>query len=90
FSIYDILDTETTSPPDSIYGSFDLIYCSNLFIYYKAKVRNQIVQKLIKNLAGGGMIITGSSEREILAKYKLHAVYPPAAIFQYKRAQSNQ
>ncbi len=90
FSTYDILDMETTSPPDSIYGSFDLIYCSNLFIYYKAKVRNQIVQKLIKNLAGEGMIITGNSEREILAKYKLHAVCPPAAIFQYKKSRSNQ
>jgi len=90
FSTYDILDTETTSPPDSIYGSFDLIYCSNLFIYYKAKVRSQIVQKLIKNLTEGGMIMTGNSEREILAKYKLHAVCPPAAIFQHKKSRSAQ
>jgi len=90
FSTYDILDTKTISPPDSIYGSFDLIYCSNLFIYYNAKIRNQIVQKLIKNLTGGGMIMTGNSEREILAKYKLHAVCPPAAIFQYKKPRSIQ
>lgn len=90
FSIYDILDTKTISPPDSIYGSFDLIYCSNLFIYYNAKIRNKIVQKLIKNLTSGGMIMTGTSEREILAKYKLHAVCPPAAIFQYKKSRSIQ
>ncbi|GMT44875.1 MAG: hypothetical protein IEMM0006_0707 [bacterium] len=82
FSTYDILDTKTISPPDSIYGSFDLIYCSNLFIYYNAKIRNQIVQKLKKNLTNGGLLITGDSEGEILAKYKLHAVCPPAAIFQ--------
>ena len=82
FSIYDILDTKTISPPDSIYGSFDLIYCSNLFIYYNAKIRNQIVQKIEKNLANGGLLITGDSEGDILAKYKLHAVCPPAAIFQ--------
>ncbi len=82
FSTYDILDTKTISPPDSIYGSFDLIYCSNLFIYYNAKIRDQIVQKIEKNLASGGLLITGDSEGEILAKYKLHAVCPPAAIFQ--------
>jgi len=84
FSTYDILDTETISPPDSIYGSFDLIYCSNLFIYYNAKIRNKIVQKLKKNLISGGLLITGNSEKEILAKYKLHAICPPAAIFKYK------
>ncbi len=82
FSTYDILDTKTISPPDSIYGSFDLIYCSNLFIYYNTKIRNKIVQKLIKNLTNGGLLITGDSEGEILTKYKLHAVCPPAAIFQ--------
>ncbi len=82
FSIYDILDTKTISPPNSIYGSFDLIYCSNLFIYYNAKIRSQIVQKLKKNLTSGGLLVTGDSEKEILAKHKLYAVCPPAAIFQ--------
>lgn len=82
FSIYDILDTKTISPPNSIYGSFDLIYCSNLFIYYNTEIRNQIVQKLKRNMAKGGLLITGNSEREIVAKQKLHAVCPPAAIFQ--------
>jgi len=83
FSTYDILDTKTISPPDSIYGSFDLIYCSNLFIYYNAKIRSRIVQKLKKNLTNGGLIITDDSEREVLEN-KLHGVCPPAAIFQYK------
>ena len=90
FSTYDILDTKTISPPDSIYGSFDLIYCSNLFIYYNAKIRNRIAQKLKKNLANGGVIITDSSEREVLKKYKMYAVYPPAAIFQYRKPESIQ
>jgi chemotaxis methyl-accepting protein methylase len=82
FSIYDILDTKTISPPDSIYGSFDLIYCSNLFIYYNAQTRSRIVQKLKKNLTVGGLLVCDNSEKEILARHKLHAVYPPAAIFQ--------
>ncbi len=90
FSTYDILDTKTNSPPDSIYGSFDLIYCSNLFIYYNAKVRSRIVQKLKKNLANGGLIMTDGSEKEVLEKYKLHEVCPPAAIFQYKKPVSIQ
>lgn len=90
FSVYDILDAKTISPPNSIYGSFDLIYCSNLFIYYNAKIRNQIVQKLIKNLTRDGMIITGNSEREIFTKYKLYTVCPPAAIFQHTKSRNTQ
>ncbi len=90
FSTYDILDRKTISPPDSIYGSFDLIYCSNLFIYYNAKIKNQIVQKLKKNLTNGGLLMTGDSEGEILAKFKLHAVCPPAAIFQKETTREYQ
>ncbi len=86
FSVYDIMDTKTISPPNSIYGSFDLIYCSNLFIYYNAKTRSKIIQKLKKNLSNDGLLITGNSEREIPEKYKLHAVCPPAAIFQHKKS----
>lgn len=90
FSTYDLLDTKTISPPDSIFGTFDLIYCSNLFIYYNAEIRNQIVQKLKKNLAKGGLLITGNSEREIIARQKLHAICPPAAIFQKETTPEHQ
>jgi len=90
FSTYDILDTKTISPPDSIYGSFDLIYCSNLLIYYNTRTRNKIVQKLKKNLTNDGLLMTGNSEAEILAKFKLHAVYPPAAIFQKETTSERQ
>ena len=84
FSIYDMLDSKTISPPESIYGSFDLIYCSNLLIYYNTKTRDQIIQKLLKNLDKDGLLITGESEREMFTAYNLHAGYYPAAIFQKK------
>lgn len=81
FSIYDLTDPKTTSLPNSIFGSFDLIYCSNLLIYYNAKTRDLIIQKLIKSLAKGGLLITGESEREMFSDYNLQTVCPPAAIF---------
>ncbi len=84
FSSYDLLDKGTISPPESIFGSFDLIFCSNLFIYYNATVRSQIIQKLKRNLTNDGFLITGDSEREILAQHKLYATCAPAAIFQNK------
>ncbi len=82
FFTYDLLDTKTISPPASIFGTFDLIYCSNFFIYYNHDIRNQIVKKLIKNIAKGGLLITGNAEREIVERQKLHAICPPAAIYQ--------
>ncbi len=87
FFTYDILDLDTVSPPNSIYGSFDLIYCSNLFIYYNSKMRNRIIQKLKMNMTSNGILITGHSERDILEKGGLHAVCSPAAIFQQEKTQ---
>jgi len=84
FFTYDLLNAQTTSPPESIYGSFDLIYCSNLFIYYNISIRKKIIQKLNNNLVDGGLLITGDSERDILvlADDNLHEICPPASIFQ--------
>jgi len=82
FFAYDILDTNTISPPDSIYGSFDLIYCSNVLIYYNPEIRNRIIQKLLKNLDENGFLITGESERELFSEYSLHAVCRMAPVFQ--------
>lgn len=87
FFVYDILDSNTISPPESIYGSFDLIYCSNLLIYYNPETRNRIIQKLLNNLDENGFLITGESEREMFSEYNLHAVCRPAPVFQARSTQ---
>ncbi len=81
FFTYDLLSTQTTSPPESIFGSFDLIYCSNLFIYYNDRNRKKIINKLLKNLENGGLLITGDSEKEVVSGTLLNSIFPPAPIF---------
>lgn len=34
FSFYDLLDKETSAPPVSIFGGFDIIMCCNVLFYY--------------------------------------------------------
>lgn len=87
FSCFDLLSQQGDSPPASIYGDFDLIFCSNVLFYYKPEVRTRILQKLVHNLSPGGYLITGEVEREILKRHKLKEVFPNSAIFQYSKEQ---
>ncbi len=82
FFTYDLLNAETTSPPESIFGSFDMIYCSNLFIYYNSENRGKIIQKLFSNLVEQGLFITGDTEKEMVSHAGLQEISPPAPIFQ--------
>ncbi len=82
FSAYDLLDKRSSSPQASIYGGFDLILCCNLLLYYKAQDRRSILDKLCGTLSPGGYLVTGGSEREIVAGHAgLGAVAAPAAVF---------
>ncbi len=89
FSAYDLLDPETQSPPESIFGHFDLIICSNLLMYYNAVFQNNIIQKLIQAMAAGGYLITGESERNLPEKHPvLHSFSTTDPIF-VKKARSS-
>ncbi len=70
-------------PVAAIYGDFDLVLCCNLLFYYRPEVRQRILDKIVRALRPGGYCVTGAAEREIVARQTgLHAVAPPAAIFQ--------
>ena len=82
FSLYDLLDGGTTSPPACIYGNFDLVLCSNVLLYYRPEVLRLILNKLWRSLAPGGYLITGETERQIVASVDgFRAVTSPAAVF---------
>lgn len=88
FSAYDLLDERSTSPAASIYGDFDLIFCCNLLFYYQSDIQQFILGKLCGTLSDGGFLVTGETERAIVARQKwLRAVAPPAAVFQMKGKQ---
>jgi len=83
FSGDDLLDANSASPAASIYGDFDLVLCSNVLLYYRASARQFILDKLCHALAPGGYLVTGETERDIVAKHPgLRLVAPPAAVFQ--------
>jgi len=82
FSRYDLLDEYSGSPPASIYGDFDLVFCSNLLFYYKPEMRRFILDKVCRSLAPNGYLATGEAERDMIAgRGGLSVVAPAAAVF---------
>ena len=81
FSVFDLFDKQYMSPPTSIFGHFDIIFCANLLFYYKEKYRKIILEKIEGAMAEKCFLITGESEREILMKHNYKEVYPQSAIF---------
>ena len=83
FSEYDLLDKESSSPPASIFGDFDLVFCSNLLFYYRTEVQQEILGKICRSMSPNGYLISGEAERDIVSRHEcFRAVAPPSAIFQ--------
>ncbi len=62
FSCDNLISTETVAPPDSIFGSFDLVLCRNLLIYFSQGLQNSALEKLCCSLASGGYLVLGETE----------------------------
>jgi chemotaxis protein methyltransferase CheR len=62
FSADDLLSNQTGAPAESIFGSFDLILCRNVLIYFTEEKQKQILQRLYASLAKGGTLVLGDSE----------------------------
>lgn len=81
FSHFDLLSDSRACPASSIYGDFDLVFCSNLLFYYTPDARKIIVEKIGKTMASGAFLVTGETERGILKKHHYQEVYENSAIF---------
>ena len=62
FSVYDLLSKKGHAPPESIYGSFDIIMCRNVLIYFDLQHQEMIFKKLYKSLADQGILVLGDVE----------------------------
>jgi len=62
FSFYDMMDTRTYVPPESVFGNFDLVLCRNLLIYFSLKNQQKIFDKLFRALRAGGCLVLGTTE----------------------------
>ena len=83
FTCYDLLDRSSSNPPESIYGDFDIIFCSNLLFYYSPSQREYILHKLRNALSDTGYLITDSAVKSGHMK----ECCPQAHIFQNRLSQ---
>jgi chemotaxis protein methyltransferase CheR len=84
FSVFNLFNNQFSSPPESIFGNFDIVICANLLYYYKPKFRHLILKKTTNSITKNGYLITSETERETLFDFKLKEVFPYSAIFQKK------
>jgi chemotaxis methyl-accepting protein methylase len=81
FSVFDLLDSQYSSPAGSIFGDFDIVICANLLFYYKPQFRKKILYKINNSLDNNGYLITGETERDFLAQQNAQEVFPFSAIY---------
>lgn len=82
FTVFDLLSEQNSCPPASIYGNFDLVFCSNMLFYYMPEYRKTILEKVGNCLTKGGYLITGETEREIVKTENYREVFINSGIFQ--------
>ncbi len=82
FSVYDLLDASSASPPESIFGSFDIVCCSNLMMYYKKNIRLLILKKIERSISQPGFLAVGEAERAFVkSNGGFRPISVPAAVF---------
>lgn len=62
FSEYDLLNERSYSPPESIFGNFDIIFCRNVLMYFTRETQERIFRKLFRALTPGGVLVLGEAE----------------------------
>ena len=85
FSFFDLLNPDYSCPPESIFGGFDIVFCSNLLFYYSPEVKEYIIEKANNSLSEHGFLITSDTERELLIQFGYQEVFQQSGIFHKKR-----
>jgi chemotaxis methyl-accepting protein methylase len=62
FSRDDLTSRQSLAPADSVFGSFDLVLCRNVLIYFSLDLQKRVQDKLYGALAPGGYLVLGMSE----------------------------
>ncbi|HED07707.1 MAG TPA: protein-glutamate O-methyltransferase CheR [Ignavibacteria bacterium] len=78
FSKYDVFDKKGFSPPQSIFGDFDIVICRNLLIYYNQASQEKICDKLSCSISNNGYLILGKVEHlsnNIASYFKMENEY---------------
>lgn len=62
FSREDLTSTDRVAPVNSVYGTFDLVLCRNVLIYFNRDLQHQVIDKLARSLGHDGWLVLGSAE----------------------------
>ena len=62
FSQDDLTSPKRSAPKESIFGTFDLVFCRNVLIYFSLELQGRVLDKLFKSLDKGGYLFLGESE----------------------------
>jgi len=62
FSSYDIFDRKTAVPPESVFGTFDMVLCRNVLIYFNTEHQDSIFGKLYHSMAENGYLVLGEAD----------------------------
>lgn len=81
FSKFNLLNEKLKCPSESLFGDFDIIFCSNVLIYYTPKIRKEILHRLKNCLSLNGYIIVDRSENEIMLINNFQSAFPQSSIF---------
>lgn len=82
FSVFDLLSNQQGCPPASVFGNFDMVFCSNLLFYYKPEYQASILGKAGNCLVKGGYLVTSETERDMVNEKYYREVFLNSAIFQ--------
>jgi len=62
FSSDDLASETRFAPSDSVFGTFDLILCRNVLIYFSPDLQKKVFRKLCMALDNGGYLVLGRAE----------------------------
>jgi chemotaxis protein methyltransferase CheR len=62
-------------PSYPVEGTFDLIFCRNVLIYFDAEMRMRVIERLIDRLAPDGLLFVGHAE-SLIGVPRLACVVP--------------
>lgn len=81
YSTHDLLDKQAFCPPESIFGSFDIISCMNVLLYYNHTTQVRLLQNFHRTLASDGLLVVAPAEIGIVSQSGLFANLCDGSIF---------
>jgi chemotaxis methyl-accepting protein methylase len=62
FSIDDCTSSKHIAPVNSVFGTFDMVLCRNVLVYFSPELQKIVLNKISKTITPGGYLILGDAE----------------------------